>query len=682
MKKSVWLVALIGSLVVMLLAAAALVSQPALAGEAQLQSADSGGQFAAAPVVNDTVKYSVIPLGYLDGQQGGSSFGADVNLQGQVVGMSSGADRVNHGFIWHNGVMTDLGTLGDYPTVVAGVNDLGQVVGLSVNSNDEQRSFLWEAGQMQDLGTLSGFPILAHDINNNGQVVGSVNRSSANLNGVGFMWQDGSIEALAPGADDEAAAFAVNDEGQASGYLNYYNQLSDRRLVEPAVWDGGWSQLGNLAGSNPGFFAQGYAYAINDAGLVVGASQNSLGEMHAFLSEEGGMLDLGTLGGDFSLANDVNNLGQVVGFSRLADGRQHAFIAQDFDGDGQVGPGEMRDLNDLIPPEAQIEVIMAHGINDAGEIAATGIVDGQQQALLLQPVGLCEPTNLGGDENAGQDITIDFIEVSQGIQSVDNEMPLVQFRQTMVRVHLFLVEDNPSPGVVVSGQLRAFQEGIELLGSPLSPVDGVALARDDGGEREKLAHTLNFELPPTWLTKELLLCAEVNHKQKAAETNYENNVLETKVSFETGQSLNVNFVPLHLHKDGDTSNPAKVYTLQDPDAGRIVAHLYRYHPVAGVRIWQAPTLYPLGYPIFDQQWDLSKKADGIRMLNRITLYNLLTVDEAANLIYSGMVHPDVDPGPFLGLARLGKTESWSTMSSSSGSHPTWHSEGGWVLAHE
>jgi probable HAF family extracellular repeat protein len=83
-----------------------------------------------------------------------------------------------------------------------------------------------------------------------------------------------------------------------------------------------------------------YATAVSDANHVVGGSympgtHPSMGpyDNHAFLwTETTGMIDLGTLPGDrYSTANAVNDRGQVVGYSVTADaagnpGRWHAFL--------------------------------------------------------------------------------------------------------------------------------------------------------------------------------------------------------------------------------------------------------------------------------------------------------------------------------------------------------------------
>jgi probable HAF family extracellular repeat protein len=77
---------------------------------------------------------------------------------------------------------------------------------------------------------------------------------------------------------------------------------------------------------------------INDRGQVVGRSGTVSGETHAFLWENGTMTDLGTLGGSRSGAYGINNRGQVVGYSWTVSGDVHAFLWK---------KGEMTDLGTL-----------------------------------------------------------------------------------------------------------------------------------------------------------------------------------------------------------------------------------------------------------------------------------------------------------------------------------------------
>ncbi len=70
--------------------------------------------------------------------------------------------------------MTDLGLLsGRFGGEAYGINDGGQVVGWATTSSGNADAFLYSNGTMTDLGTLGGNGSEAYGINASGQVVGN-----------------------------------------------------------------------------------------------------------------------------------------------------------------------------------------------------------------------------------------------------------------------------------------------------------------------------------------------------------------------------------------------------------------------------------------------------------------------------------------------------------------------------
>src|SRR5204862_5423478 len=70
--------------------------------------------------------------------------------------------------------------------------------------------------------------------------------------------------------------------------------------------------------------------AINNSGVVVGDSgtcdaSGFFTNTHAFMYQNCGISDLGTLGGSQSSAQAISRQGTIVGFSSRADGAQRAF---------------------------------------------------------------------------------------------------------------------------------------------------------------------------------------------------------------------------------------------------------------------------------------------------------------------------------------------------------------------
>jgi probable HAF family extracellular repeat protein len=79
-------------------------------------------------------------LGTLGGK---SSVAYAISPSGLVVGSSFTRDGLSHAFLWQNGVMTDLGSLGGTSHAQA-VNRAGWVVGGSETKSGNVHATLWK----------------------------------------------------------------------------------------------------------------------------------------------------------------------------------------------------------------------------------------------------------------------------------------------------------------------------------------------------------------------------------------------------------------------------------------------------------------------------------------------------------------------------------------------------------
>lgn len=337
---------------------AALLALPGAARRApSVLAANGPPALQAAP--SAAPRYTITDLGTLGGDTS-QAFG--INNKGQVVGLAKLNAQIYHAFFWDGETMTDLGTLGGPQSSAADINDAGQVVGVSHYSGGGNRAFLWQNGVMQNLGTMGGSQSSASGINSAGQVVGSDGFHGAFDRA--FLWQNGSMQILtSPGVNHDSAT-DINDAGQVVGAASFGDPSAP--VSHAVLWQNGAIQdLGHLAGGD-----RSWAYAINNAGQVVGSSN------HAFLWQNGSMQDLGTLGGSISDAYDINDTGQVVGQSLTAAQGYRAFLWEN---------GQMKDLNTLVPADSGWVLREARAINKRGQIVGYGVINGQAHAFLLTP---------------------------------------------------------------------------------------------------------------------------------------------------------------------------------------------------------------------------------------------------------------------------------------------------------
>jgi probable HAF family extracellular repeat protein len=328
---------------------------------------------------------SLIDLGALPG--GYNSFANSISRNGLVAGSSEngsidpllGVPEVD-AVLWKGGEIVNLGVIeGGYESNAFAINDLGQVAGALLNTIPDPfspfglqlRAFLWKNGVMQDLGTLgTGTDAVAYFINARGQVAGTSNTNTVVNPVTGlptqdpFLWENGTLIDLGTLGGTCGEPNALNNKGQVVGDSDLAGDL----IADAFLWEKGkLTDLGTLTGG-----IGSSAWWINDAGEIVGGSftPNPASPFHAVLWRKGRITDLGTVGGDACSGSlGVNSETQVVGFSSVDCAvNSHAFLWED---------SQLIDLNIFNHPDSGLQqLLLAVNINDSGEIAGLGVPPG------------------------------------------------------------------------------------------------------------------------------------------------------------------------------------------------------------------------------------------------------------------------------------------------------------------
>ncbi len=199
------------------------------------QATSPTSPLASAPGIGASAVYQVIDLGTLGGQH---SHAVDINDAGQVVGWAYNASGARRAFLWQDGVMQDLGTLGgDYFTSGDDITVNGQVAGESADAAGTLRPFIWSDGVMRDLDPGGQVPFYGPplQVNDAGWVVwtGTIGRD---VNGSpltrAFLFHDGaSAELPALGDSGGSSGYAINNAGQVVGSSNGHALMWDAGAV-------------------------------------------------------------------------------------------------------------------------------------------------------------------------------------------------------------------------------------------------------------------------------------------------------------------------------------------------------------------------------------------------------------------------------------------------------------------
>jgi probable HAF family extracellular repeat protein len=301
----------------------------------------------------------IIDLGTLPG--GYESVGQAVNSRGQVVGLATNtvpdiysfiqwSSDYNHfepypypyqdrAFLWQNGVMTDLGTLGTGTDAWAmAINDQGQIIGISYTTSTPnqvvtpcvyqgsgaliptQDPFLWQNGKMTDLGGLGGTCGFPEWIDNHGRIVGWSDLAGDQVSHA-FLWTKAKgMQDLGTLGGSYGTAQMINDRGEVVGG----STLRGDSQQDAFLWDGKMHDLGAFNGC-------AYAWAINNSAQVVGNWGSDGCNQGAFLWENSGpMVDLATLVSaptDITLgAVNINDRGEIAGHGQEPSGYGHEIL--------------------------------------------------------------------------------------------------------------------------------------------------------------------------------------------------------------------------------------------------------------------------------------------------------------------------------------------------------------------
>lgn len=221
-------------------------------------------------------------LGTLGGPDSAGNF---INDDGQVSGTSYTNSTPNSStklptldpFLWEDGKIRDVGTLGGVFGFPNGLNGRGEVIGASSDAADPAaclngdgahcHAFLFKHSHLIDLttSTAGGTPLLANAINDDGHVAGVAAFTGAPFEA--FFWKNGTATDIGHLNDCGSFAHAINSHDDVVGFTVACNT---GHVQDAFIWHHGKIEdLNSLVPSNSKLHLVG-ADAINDRGVIAG----------------------------------------------------------------------------------------------------------------------------------------------------------------------------------------------------------------------------------------------------------------------------------------------------------------------------------------------------------------------------------------------------------------------------
>jgi len=270
-----------------------------------------------------------------------------------------------------------------------------------------------------------------------------------------------------------------------------------------------------------------------------------------------------------------------------------------------------------------------------------------------------------------RDFSADGLEVTQAIQNLANNAPLVANKTTYVRVYGKQLAGPSAPNV--EARLVGTKNESPLPGSPLQPINGVrALISGGSYDRARLDDGWYFLLPANWINAgTITLQVEIDPRQIHTDPNRANNSRSQTVTFQNQPPACVWTVPVRTH----TPLPATT----DPNFWSMVSHFNRRWPIPDTWVfrdtspveelqvcWYGPFPYPCYGPYeLEDGWSITNgPPDRDKVIVSLWTRALLSFnpdacdDIGAPVHFMGMVHPDANNGGAAGYASTISKQSW------------------------
>jgi probable HAF family extracellular repeat protein len=232
------------------------------------------------------------------------------------------------------------------------INENGQITGYASTTGTSYHAFLWTDGTMNDLGTLHFTGPNSYSqglgLNNAGQTVGFAYASFQGPEHGFFHNGFQQIDITPTGQFSLAQGHNVNSAGLVAGYMSSSQTGGSFRagVYDPAT------QTWNLIDPVPDT-SEGYAYDINDAGEVVGASfrLDFPNVFRGFYFDGEAVFDLNTVTTDspgvITDAADISQNGFIAASAETSTGPAALLLRPQTPCPGDVNGDQSVDLNDL-----------------------------------------------------------------------------------------------------------------------------------------------------------------------------------------------------------------------------------------------------------------------------------------------------------------------------------------------